>query len=55
MYSSVRPLKENQVVQKQKVALVQRNREITLKEHIYKSTSIIFNGQKFPLMFQFIS
>lgn len=46
MYFSVRPLKENQVLQKQKMALEQRNKEITLKEHIQKSVSIIFIGQK---------
>lgn len=46
MHCSVRPLKENQVLQKQKVALEQRNKKITLKEHIQKSISIVFNGQK---------
>lgn len=46
MYFSVRLLKENQVLQKQKVAWEQRSKEITLKENIQESISIIFNGQK---------
>lgn len=44
----VRSLKENKVVQKKKkkVALEQRSKEMTLKEHIQKNTGIIFNDQK---------
>lgn len=46
MSFSVRAPKENQVLQKQNIALEQRSKEITLKEHIQKSISIAFNSQK---------